>query len=371
MMQLPEKLRRNLEKIVKEMMLKEDVYGVALFGSWSRYDAESTSDIDLLIVKESDMAEEYVERTAINGLLVDYNFVPKRWIRGPTPPELDQKLYEAQIFYDRDWNLTNTKLLTDKFYRSPERVEMRTKIHIIESDIYLSRATSALSKEDYKSAQLFATIAMENILRIPLEIAIEPFSNSHFIEKTETATKKLGIAKMFNDYLEMAKLNIVEKVTVEEKMRLFKTLWDEMNLTVKHNTQMLEKLHFKVKASLKYYFSPFLIQGTLLRTSSMVNSKKFAEATHYLQRIFLNTLEAYVWLKAAMQKKKMDYTKLMHTLENFEKQNPRNYKNIEKFLNLDDVDKKKATETIEKARRNIIKIREERKRLIKTYISKS
>jgi len=39
------------------------------------------------------------------------------------------------------------------------------------------------------SAQLFATVATENILRIPLEIAHEPFSNSHFIEKLKMQQK--------------------------------------------------------------------------------------------------------------------------------------------------------------------------------------
>jgi predicted nucleotidyltransferase len=36
---LPEKVRRTLEKVVKEMMVKENVYGIGLFGSRSREDA--------------------------------------------------------------------------------------------------------------------------------------------------------------------------------------------------------------------------------------------------------------------------------------------------------------------------------------------
>ncbi|MBX5320880.1 MAG: nucleotidyltransferase domain-containing protein [Candidatus Bathyarchaeota archaeon] len=371
MMRLPEKIRRVLEKTVKEMMLREDVYGLGLFGSWSRGDATPTSDIDLLVIAKDNFPHEYVERTTANGLMIDFNFIPQKWIRGPIPPELDQKLYEAQIFYDRDWTLTNTKLLMAKSYSSPERIDMRTKAHIIETDIYLSRATSAFSKEDYMSAQLFAAVATENILRIPLEIAHEPFSNSHFIEKIENATKKLGIAEFFSDYLEMARLNKADKTLAEEKMKLFKKLWDEMNFTVKQKTQILEKMHFKVKTSLKYYFNPAFLQGAILRTTSIIDAKKFAEATHYLTSIFINILESYIWLKATTEKQKIDPTSLIRSIENLEKANPKNYKNIVKFLELHGSEKDKAAETIEKAKRNILKLRRERKRLIKTHISKS
>ena len=143
MIKLPEKIRRMLEKFVKEMRVKENVYGIGLFGSWSRGDATPSSDIDLLMLDERNSNYEYTERIEISGLLIDLDYIPKRWIHGPIPPEIDQKLYELQILYDRDWSLTNAKLLTVKSYSSLERVEIRTKMHIIESDVYLSRATSA------------------------------------------------------------------------------------------------------------------------------------------------------------------------------------------------------------------------------------
>jgi predicted nucleotidyltransferase len=56
MLTLPEKIRRNLEKVVKEMMIEENVYGVGLFGSWSRGDASASSDVDLLILDGANFA---------------------------------------------------------------------------------------------------------------------------------------------------------------------------------------------------------------------------------------------------------------------------------------------------------------------------
>jgi len=374
MMKLPEKMRKMLEKLVKEMAANEAVSGVGLFGSWSRGDAVPSSDIDLLVLSNNLLEDEYVERISMGDFFIDLNFVPKHLVQGPIHPKLDQKLYEVQILYDKDWTLTNTKLLMAKLYGSPERVYIRTENHTIESDIYLSRATSAFTKGDHISAQLFAVVATENILKVLLEIALEPFSNSRFVEKAENATERLGIPEIFNEYLKIAKLNHVDAAAVEEKLKLFKIVWDEMSFTVKRKPQVLKNMHFKIKTGINYYFSPAFLQGTILRANSIINSKRFAEAVHYLGSISLNIIENYAWLKAAIEKQKVDYTSLIRSIEKLEKDNPRSCQNIIKLLGLTEtayIDKEKTAEAIEKARKIILKIRRERKHLIKTHISKS
>lgn len=371
MMRLPEKIRRTLEKIVKEMASKEDIYGIGLFGSWSRGDAATTSDIDLLILTKSDIPDEYIERIAANGLMIDFNVIPMKWILGILPPELDQKLFEVQIFYDKDWKLANVKMLMAKSYGSPERIEIRTNVHTIEADIHLSRATSALSKGDFPSARLFASTAMENALKVPLEITLQPISNSHFIKGAELATEKLGLKEMFTDYMEIAELNNVDKTLAEEKLKLFKKLWDEMYFTVKQNIQTVEKAYFKVKTSLKYYFNTFFVQGVVLRTTSIINAGNFAEATHYLNSTFINMLENYTWLKSTMEKQHINYTTLIRSMENLEKTNPKTYHDTLYFLGIADTNKTLATKTVEKAKKHIAKLHKEKKHLIKTHISKS
>ena len=374
MTRLPEKLRKTLEKIVKEMAANETVSGTGLFGSWSRGDAASSSDVDLLVLSIKPLKDEYVERISVGDIFLDLNFVPKHLIQGLINPKLDQKLYEVQILSDKDWTLTNTKLLMTRFYGSPERVEMRTENHIIESDIYLSRATSAHAKGDYLSAQLFAVVAMENILRVLLEITLEPFSNSRFLEKVEIAAEKLGMPEIFNDYLVMAKLNDVNITSAEEKLKLLKAVWDEMSFTVKRKFQMLKNVHFKIRTSLNYYFNTAFMQGTILRANSMINSAKFAETLHYLSSISLDIIENYAWLKAIIEKQKIDHTSLIRSIEKLEKGDLKHSQNIVKLLSLTNtasISKAEAAETIKKARKDIWKIRRERKHLIKTHISKS
>jgi predicted nucleotidyltransferase len=371
MMKLPEKIRRTLERIVAELRVRENIYGIGLFGSWSRGDAASTSDVDLFILDKSNLPHEYVERIEINGLFIDLDHVPKKWIHGPIPPEIDQKLYEMQILYDRDWSLTNTKLLMTKSYTSPERVEIRTETHIIDADIYLSRATSAFSREDFCSAHLFASLALENILKVLVEIALKPFSNSRFLENLEASTAKLGMQPLFSEFLEVTRLKEANNERIKEKLRLFKNIWDEMQITTKQNMQILNSSHFMVKTKLNYYLNQAFLQGTIMRTNTLIENEKFSEASHYLNNILLNILENYVWLKSSTEKTKIDYTTLIRTLENLEQKNPKNYDNIIKFLNLNNINKSGVDHTINEVREIILKIRRERKVLIKSHLIKT
>jgi predicted nucleotidyltransferase len=371
MIKLPEKIRRTLERIVAELRVRENIYGIGLFGSWSRGDAASSSDVDLFILDKSNLPHEYFEKIEINGLFIDLDHVPKKWIHGPIPPEIDQKLYEMQILYDRDWSLTNTKLLMAKYYASPERVEIRTETHVIDADIYLSRATSAFSREDFRSAHLFASLALENILKVLVEIALKPFSNSRFLENLEASTANFGMQTMFSEFLEVTRLKEANNESVKEKLRLFKNIWDEMQATTKQNMQTLDSSHFMVKTKLNYYLNPAFLQGTIMRTNTLIENGKFSEASHYLSDILLNTLESYVWLKSSIEKVKIDYTTLIRSLESLEEKNPKNYNHIINFLNLSNIDKVRADQAISKSREIILKIRRDRKVLIKNHLIKT
>jgi hypothetical protein len=368
---LPDKMRRTLTRIVNQQKTKENVYGIGLFGSWSRGDADASSDIDLFILDKGNFAWEYVERTEIGGYYIDLDHVPKKWIRGLLPPETDQKLYEMQILYDRDWSLTNTKLMMVKSYSSPERVGIRTEVHVIDSDVYLSRATSAFSRGDFYSAYLFALVAFENALKILVEIALEPLSNSHFVEKLEISASKMQLPDFYRKYLTTAGLAEVRDEQVKERLRLFNDVWSEAVDEVKQNARLLESLHFKVRTRLLYYLNSAFLQGVVARTNTLTESGKIAEASHYLQSIFLDMMENYVWFRSSVCKVKPDYTRLMYSLERLEGKDSRNYRNIVGFLNLRDVDRVVAGRVVEDVRQAILRIRRDRKVLIKNVLSRS
>jgi predicted nucleotidyltransferase len=365
---LPEKIRRTLEKIVSELRVRENVYGVGLFGSWSRADATPSSDVDLFILDRADFPYEYVERMEINGLRIDLDHVPKRWIHGPIPPEIDQKLFEMQILYDRDWSLTNTRLLMNKCYGSAERVDIRTDAHVIDCDVHLSRATSAFSREDFHSAFLFATVALEDILRVLMEVALEPFSNSHLVERLGASAAKLERRDYFNEYLKVARLDKSSYAEAAEKLKLFKEIWDEVKAATEQNSESLSLSHFKVKTKLNYYMNKAFLQGMLARASSMMDSSNVVEASHYLKNVLLDIVENYAWLRSLVDGVRIDYTTLMSSLKTLEEKSPENYDSVVKSLDLDCVDKHAAASVIKKTREMVLELRRERKPLIKKYL---
>lgn len=367
---LPEKLRKVLERTVRELAARENVYGVGLFGSWSRGDAETSSDVDLFILDRDDFAYEYVERVERGGFLIDLNHVPRRWIQGQIPPEIDQKLYEAQILYDRDWALTNTKLLMGKSYSSPERVDIRTDAHVVESDIYLSRATSALSRHDFRSSHLFATVAFENALKVLVEVALQPFSNSRFVETAKSAEAKLGMHNLFDEYIGMTGFGGVDKAQARDRLRLFKNVWDDVNAITKENLQTLESAHFKVRTRLSYYLNPGFLQGIVKRASALIEAERTVEVMHYLNDIVLDFVENYAWLKSLIEKVKIDYTTLIRSLEGLE-ENSANYRNITAILGLDTIDSIVVTKEIDETREAMLRVRRDRKLLIKNHLLKS
>lgn len=367
-MKLPEKMRRTLERIVKRMRVEENVYGVGLFGSWSRGDAEESSDVDLLIVDKRGLSHGFVERRETSGFLIDFDHIPKRWIGGPMPPEIDQKIHETQIFYDRDWTLTNTKLLMAKSYSSPERVDIRTEAHIIDSDIYMSRATSAFSREDFRSAQLFAAIALESVLKVLVEIALEPFSSSRFIQKAEECARRLNRLNVFHEYLEISGLGSTNNANIKGELKLLDAIWNEASFTVKQNLQSLEASHFRVKAKLKYYLNPAFLKGAKIRARSLIDSGRMIEAKHYLNATLVDMIENYACLKSSVDNVKIDYTTLMRSLKSLEKKNPKNYDDIVSFLDLRDISKPDVARILEKTRKAILKTRKERKILIKNHL---
>jgi hypothetical protein len=254
-----------------------------------------------------------------------------------------------------------------KSHSSPERIDIRTETHVAESDIYLSRATSAFSREDFQSTHLFAIAALESILKVLIEVALEPFSSSRFLEKLETSTKS-SLHGSFEKYLRTSGLDRADEASVNEKAGHFKAIWKEINLAARQGPQALESAHFRVRMKLSYYLNPVFLSGTVMRTGSLIYSRRFAEASHYLNGILLDLVENYVWLKSSTNKVKIDYTTLMRSLEGLGESN---YEHVTRFLGLGGIDRLKASETIDKARETMRRIRADRKALIKNRSLKS
>jgi len=339
------------------------ISGVGLFGSWSRGDAVAGSDVDLLVVDRQSLSHERVERVELNDLLIDLDYVPRKWISVYLPPEIDQKLFEVLVLYDRDWSLTSAKDLMCRSYRKPERVNIRSETYLVDADIYLSRASSALARNDFQSAVVFASVGLGSILKIVVEAGLLPFSLSRFVHVLEESTRKLGCCQFFDAFVGVSGLASVSKRDVEGSLSLFKTIWDDAASHLQEQASVLDSLHFKVKSQLHYYENPSFLRGMLARSQSMVDSGDYREACHYVRRMLIDLLENYAWFAASVEGVHLDYTRLFKSLKNLEETPSRLYENMVATFDVQNLTQKEAEETVKLAREAILRVRKTRNEL--------
>ena len=367
MVKLPKRIRNILDLLVSDLKSRESISGVGLFGSWSRGDAVLSSDIDLLVVDRKDFDYEYVERIEINNALIDLNYIPEKWILRGVPPQVDQKLYEIQVLYDRNWLLTNTKEWMRKTYWRHERVDIRTENYLIEADTYLSRATSAYHRGDIQSASVYASIGLKSILKILIEVNMLPLSNSHFIEALKASADNLGMAEIFTEYVRIAKLGS-SKGEIEERVDSLNTIWNEaISFTEKHKS-ILKTLHIKVRNNLNYYMKSSFLKGMIERTKTLIDTERFLEASNYMLYPLIDMLENYSWLKSAVTRTRFDYTRLFQSMKGSEESPTSLYLKSIKVAGLEKLTKEEAKKSLTKAKEIALNIRRERKDLIRENI---
>jgi len=367
MAQLPEDIRGPLEKFVRRLSEMETVSGVGLFGSWSRGDAASSSDLDLLIIDKRDFDCEYVERFNLKGVIVDLNYIPKKWLAGQFPLELDQRLYEACVLYDRDWFLTNTKDWLVRVYRKPYRVDLRTECYVVESDVLLSRAFSAYQRGDFQSACVFAGMAVESILKTLLEINFAPASSSRFIELLEKSTDKLGMPHIYTGFLTVARLSEVSIDNVERRLELFEGFWNDFSSCVRKHGSVVDSLDFRVKTKLKYYGKPDFLHGTVGRTRNLIDKEKYVGASHYLLSSIYSIVESYVPFVSAVEETKFSRVTFLSVLKSLEESAQMCERIVEAF-GLGGVDSGEACELLSLARELILEVRRWRRALIGWFV---
>ena len=368
MVQLSDRVRGALEKLLRKLSAQETVSGVGLFGSWSRGDAVPTSDIDLLIVNGRVFNYEYVDRLETDGLLIDLDYVPKKLVKGSMPPEMDQKIYEMAILYDRDWSLTNTKNWVSKAYMTPDRLGIRTEAYVVESDLYLSRAASALAGGDFQSARVFASMGVESALKILIDLNLMPISNSHFIQVLGEAAKRLKMSEFFAGYLTLARLQAINRPEAEKKLNLFKEIWREITSSMEDHASTLDSMHFKTKTQLKYYGNPAFLEGMVARSQAIMDTEMFNETAHYVLRTLIDMLENYAWLISAEEGAKLNYPTLFRSLMELEKPPMQVYENAVEAFNVVDDNREGTEKAVKFAKETNLNLRQQRKDLIKKFL---
>jgi predicted nucleotidyltransferase/HEPN domain-containing protein len=367
LVRLPEHIRNNIEKLARDISVQETVSGVGLFGSWSRGDATPSSDVDLLVIDRREFNYEYLERIEFENLPIDLNYIPKAWIQGPVPSEVDQKLHEVNVLYDRDWSLTNTKDWMSRTHQKRDRIQIRSQTYLVESDTYLSRATSAFSKDDYHSAIAFSVLGVKSILRTLIELNHLPISNTHFIRALEESSKKIGMSDVFFDYLSIARISEVNSRDLKKSITFFENICKNTASFGSKHASILNSLHFKNKTMLRYYGKTSFIKGMVARSQDLLKERQYSEAAHYILCTLLDLLENYGWLVSAADGNKFDYKTLFSTLRK-SAQNTQLYRSAVEALYLDELTPMDVENTIKTAKEIIHDFRTRRRTLINTSI---
>jgi len=360
----PEGIRTVLKVLLGDLKSKESLTGIGLFGSWSRADAEPSSDVDLLIVDKRCFEYSYVERAEIGNNLLDLEYVPAEWVLPQIRPELDQKLYEAQILYDRTGALERAKEMMLRIYSSPERVEIRAGNCLIEADTYISRAASAYDKKDFQSSKANAGIAFEAALRIFVDAAMLPFSNSRFIRASESATKKFGVRKLYDDYLVVAGLAGLDVQRTGRMLDSVLAMWKVVMSYVQANSSTVGTLHVRAMNALNYYGKESFLKGFAARTSALIKDGLFAEAAHYMVHTSASLLENYACLVSVVEKTRFDFTSLFRLLRDSQTSPCEVYRKAVDAFGLEKVTGREAEESLEKTKETVLAIRRKRGEII-------
>jgi predicted nucleotidyltransferase len=358
-----------LDGLVADLKSRESVSGIGLFGSRSRGDAVPSSDVDLLIVDKRDFNYEYVERAEIEGFFLDLDFIPEKWIHRMVPPEVDQKLYELEVLYERDATLTKAKDLMLKTYLTPERAEIRTSSYLMEADTYLSRGLSAYYKNDYQSAKVNAAVGLEAVMKILIEVNKLPISNSHFIRALESSTKKFGAHNLYNDYVEISGFSKQDKQRTENMMDSFVALWRAALSFTEANSSAVKTLHIRILNDLNYYGKEGFMKGMLVRAGSLIKDNFLVEAAHYMFHASVSMLENYAWLLSALERTRFDYTSLFQYLKGSKKSPNEIYQKTVEAFGIEEASSLDAEESLRRTKEIILGIRQKRKELIMSLIS--
>jgi len=364
LVRLPEKIRGTLEKVVRDLSQRETILGVGLFGSWSRGDAALSSDVDLLVVDRLNKPCEFVERLELGDTLIDLDHVPSKWVLGPVPPEIDQKLFETIVLYDRDWSLTNAKDWMVKAFRKRERVNIRSEVYLVDADVYVSRAASACARGDFQSAVVFAGVGLESFLRTLIELGLLPVSNSYFVRALDESCKKLGFQRVFESFLKVSMLGGVGYREADRKLGLFRAVWGDVASFVKDHASLLDSVHFGVRSKLNYYGRPAFLRGMLARGQAIVNAGAYAEACHYVLHTLVDVLESYAYLASLAEGTRLDYATLFRCLRGLRETPPRVYEVAVEAFDVRDVTSGKAEEAVKLAKETLLGLRRQRRDLI-------
>ncbi|MEM1515060.1 MAG: nucleotidyltransferase domain-containing protein [Candidatus Bathyarchaeia archaeon] len=361
-MALPERFSGMLGGFIEDLKAREVILGFGLFGSWSRGDATPTSDIDFLVVESRDYDYDYVERIEINGCLLDLNHVSRYWIM-KMPPEIDQKIYELQVLFDRDGSLTRAKNLISRIYWKPERVELRTESYLFEADSYLSRAREAFVRSDYRSAKVNAIRSFWALAKILIEAGKKLILNSSFIRNLEPACKSLDMYSFYKNYIAVAGFEGLSKSNLKSILDSLTLAWEGMVKFCISVSPLLKNIHPRLSAKFNYYGRESFLKGLKARINELLEVSSI-ETANYIFHTLMDVIESYTYVASTLEGSKFDYATIIKHLSELKSAPSEVYYGTIKALRVENVSDRDAENALRTVADMALDVRQKRKGLI-------
>lgn len=367
--EIPRGISSIIGKFVDDLSEQATVTSIGLFGSWSRYDASPSSDFDILVVDSRGFDYEFNERVEYDGAIMDITRIPRKWVDEVVNPDVDHMLHETLILYDPSGMLKQAMDWTETNYRTPGRVEVRTEQHLTSADTYLSRASTAMVREDLETAALFSDMSLDPVGNVIMEVAGYPITRSAFIWNLRRACERINMIGTYKVIINNRRLGGLEKADVFRQLERFEGLWRRISNFMGDNREVVENLHDRLRGEISYLTGPTMLGGLFARAEEMINQNNFIEAANYMRGWLLPLVEAYAWLIASKRGSKLDYTSLFRTIRHHEGA-ASIIDAAAEIYNVSNIETNAVRQEIETSRSVIAHIRKNRRDLIEEFVGK-
>ena len=97
-------------------------------------------------------------------------------------------------------------------------------------------------------------LALEEILKVFIEIGKNPISNSHFVSNLKYSFESLDVSLPFETIDELLTFSMRTRLETIQMLNYLSDVWNEFIFFTKKNIHLLEKVHLKPKNKINYYF---------------------------------------------------------------------------------------------------------------------
>ncbi|MDP6048926.1 MAG: nucleotidyltransferase domain-containing protein [Candidatus Bathyarchaeota archaeon] len=362
---LPRLIQGSFYGLVEDLKMDPAVRALGLFGSWVRGEGNISSDFDILVVDGSGLDYEYGKVEVRGGWLVDLQHIPLGWLREPVSPQLDYRFHEMVVLYDPVEVLGEAREFVERVFMSPRRVEARTDGLLATSEMYLSRASSALSRGDSETTFAYVGAGLTSAAVVLIDIAGVPVTRSQFVWSLRRACVRLDMEDVYRSYLILSRVSKVSRQEAEEIIKGFKTAWDGVRGFILDHGCVMDGLHGKVKRDVEYLINLPTLGGILTRVRGMIAMENNMEAVIYLRGWMLPLLEGFAWAILAVDGEKYDYTSLLRVVGGGDEVVREGALDV---LGLSGVTERSAAEMLVGARELVGDLRLDRRRLVEFFI---